>query len=117
MKLADVVASTIFRHTCTIKRAVKAKQDGRFTRETWEEVYKDIPCAISTGGGSSETLNEEYQPVNYTDTLYTRPEIEVKAGDRVYSTVGENHVLYFEAGEGRKYVSHRQTPLFRRGRA
>ena len=111
---ADVLATTYF-DRCTIKRAVKVKE-GAITREEMRAVYSAIPCALSSNSGSANGKNDEYQPIEYEDLLYTRPEIEVRAGDRVEAVVGGDSCIY-EAGQGRRYASHRQTPLKRKGRA
>lgn len=114
MTEADVVATTFY-HTCTVSRSVEV-QDGPFTEWTLQEVYKDIPCAVSSGGGSSLDRTDEYQPVEYTDTLFTRPEIDIRAGDEITADIyGE--IELFTAGAGRKYPSHRQTPIMRKERA
>ena len=114
MKEADILATTYF-DTCTIKRAVKVK-DGAITREEMLAVYSAIPCAVSSNSGSANGKNDEYQPIEYEDLLYTRPDVEVRAGDRVEAVVGGESCIY-EAGQGRRYSSHRQTPLKRKGRA
>lgn len=112
--LADIAAQRYF-HTCTVSRSVEIK-DGPFTRYELQEVYTDIPCAVSTGGGSNLDRTDEYQPVEYTDTLYTRPEIDIKPGDEITADIyGE--IELFTAGAGRKYPSHRQTPVMRKERA
>lgn len=114
MNEADILATTYF-DTCTIKRAVRVK-NGAITREEMQAVYSAIPCAVSSNGGSASGKNDEYQLIEYEDLLYTRPEIEVRAGDRVEAVVGGDSCIY-EAGQGRRYSSHRQTPLKRKGRA
>lgn len=114
MNEADILATTYF-DTCTIKRAVKVKE-GAITREKMVTVYSAIPCAVSSNGGSANGKNDEYQPIEYEDLLYTRPDVEVRAGDRVEAVVGGDSCIY-EAGQGRRYSSHRQTPLKRKGRA
>lgn len=114
MKEADILATTYF-DTCTIKRAAKVK-DGAITREEMRAVYSAIPCAVSSNSGSANGKNDEYQPIEYEDLLYTRPDVEVRAGDRVEAVVGGDSCIY-EAGQGRRYPSHRQTPLKRKGRA
>lgn len=111
---ADIMASTFF-HTCTVKRYSDVK-DGNITRQEYVNVYENIPCAVSTGGGSSANRNDEYQPVEYTDTLYTRPDVEIMAGDEIEATI-YGTVETFTAGYGRQYTSHRQTPIIRKGRA
>lgn len=114
MNEADVLATTYW-HKCTVKRAQKVTEDG-WTREKLVDVYTDIPCAVSTGGGSSEGVNDEYVPVQYEDELFTRPEVQILAGDVIICDIfGET--FEFQAGEGRRYHSHRQTPLIRKERA
>lgn len=114
MTEADIMATTFF-HTCTISRPEPKIIDG-WTQNVLVDKYIDIPCAVSTGGGSGERVNDEYVPVEYEDTLYTRPEVLVLPGDTVTATIWDE-VFLFQAGEGRRYHSHRQTPLMRRGRA
>lgn len=114
MNEADILATTYF-DTCTIKRAVRVK-NGAITREEMQAVYSAIPCAVSSSSGSANGKNDEYQQIEYEDLLYTRPDIEVRAGDRVEAVVGGDSCIY-EAGQGRRYSSHRQTPLKRKGRA
>lgn len=114
MNEADILAMTYF-HTCTIYRPVKHTEDG-ITRQKYQAVYTDIPCAVSSGGGSSEGRNEESQPVEYTDTLFVRPEIDVRAGDKVEAKIYEDRISFLSL-EGRRYPSHRQVPLIYKGRA
>lgn len=111
---ADIMALTFF-HTCTIERVVKYK-DGGFTRERLEPIYTDIPCAVSYGAGSNQGTGEEYQPIDDSEVLYTRPDIIVKAGDAVTAKIYDE-IVKFEAGDGRVYPSHRQTQLRRKERA
>lgn len=114
MTEADVMSLTFF-HSCDIERVEKYK-DGNFTRERLVTVYNDIPCAVSYGAGSNQGTGEEYQPIDDSEVLYTRPEVVVKAGDTVIAKIyGE--IVKFEAGDGRVYPSHRQTHLRRKERA
>lgn len=111
---ADIMASTFF-HTCDIYRFVNVK-DGNITRQELQKIMENVPCACSTGGGSSLDRTDEYQPVEYTDKLYTRPTVEILAGDEVIVTIYDTQES-FTAGQGRCYPSHRQTPLMRKERA
>lgn len=116
MNEADIMALTFF-HTCTIKRSEQEKV-GNITREKMVNTYEDIPCAVSSSGGSNEQPTDEYVPVVYNDTLYTRPDVEVREGDFV---ITKNNVDgsegYYIAGKGVLYPSHRQTPLVAKDRA
>lgn len=114
MTEADIIATTFF-HTCTIQRPPEPDASTIYEEEL-ETVYEDIPCAVSSNGGSSETLNDEYQPVTYTDTLFTRPEIDIRAGDVITAKI-YNDIEIFIAAAGRRYPSHRQTPIIRKERA
>lgn len=115
MTEADVMATTFF-HTCTIRRQTLV-QDGAITRPgEMTVVYENIPCAVSTGGGSQRNQTDEYVPVEYTDTLYTRPDVTVEPGDEITVQI-YNETDVFLSGAGRRYPSHRQTPIMRKGRA
>lgn len=111
---ADIMASTFF-HTCTVKRYSDIKE-GNITRQKYVAVYENIPCAVSYGGGSSAIRNDEYQPIEYTDTLFTKPDVEILAGDEITANIYGTDETY-TAGCGRQYPSHRQTPIMRKERA
>ena len=107
---ADILAQTYY-HTATIKRPTHVTR-GYFDDFKEEEVYNNVPCAISFTQGSIEDLTDTTQPIRYIAKLFARPEIEVKEGDIVISNV-LGHKYEFRAGEGYMYQSHIEVPLIR----
>lgn len=109
---ADILAQTYY-HTCTIKRPMPTKDELGFDSFVFEDVYKNIECAVSFSQGSTSDITDTTQPIMYIATLFTRPEITIEAGDVVEADVfGDAYV--FRAGEGVVYQSHRETPLIRK---
>lgn len=112
---ADILAATYY-HTCTVKRPVPTKDELGFDAFDFEEVYKDIECAVSFSQGSISDITDTIQPIMYIATLFTRPEITIEPGDIIEADVLDNSYEY-RAGEGAIYQSHRATPLIRNDRA
>ncbi|MDY2918053.1 MAG: hypothetical protein SOU08_00165 [Anaerococcus sp.] len=109
---ADVLAETYY-HTCTVKRPKPSKDELGFDSFEFEEVYKDIECAISFAGGSTQDISDTTQPIEYIATLFARPNVIIKAGDWIEADV--LGVPYeFRAGEGVIYQSHIEVPLIRK---
>ena len=109
---ANILAETYY-HTCTVKRAKPSKDELGFDSFEFEEVYKDIECAVSFSQGSSSDITDTSQPIMYIATLFTRPEITIEPGDWILADVLGNS-YEFRAGEGAIYQSHRETPLIRK---
>lgn len=107
---ADILAQTYY-HTCTVKRP-SHKRNKYLDDFVYDEVYKDIACAISFTQGSSEDLSTTTQDIQYIAKLFARPEIEILAGDIIEADV-LGHPYKFRAGEGYWYQSHIEVPLIR----
>lgn len=107
---ADILADTYY-HTCTVKRPKKSAR--KYLDEfVYDEVYKDIPCAISFSQGSSDDLSNTTQEIQYMAKLFAGPEYNILAGDMIYADV-LGHPYEFRAGEGYPYQSHIEVPLIR----
>lgn len=109
---ADILAETYY-HTCTVKRPKPSKDELGFDAFEFEEIYKDIECAVSFSQGSTSDIADTTQPIMYIATLFTRPEITIEPGDWIEADVLGNS-YEFRAGEGAIYQSHRETPLIRK---
>lgn len=107
---ADILAQTYY-HTCTVKRPTH-KRNKYLDDFIDEEVYKDIPCAVSFTQGSKGDLTDTTQVIQYDATLFARPEIDIEAGDIIEADV-LGHAYTFRAGEGYWYQSHITVPLIR----
>lgn len=107
---ADILAQTYY-HTCTVKRP-SHKRNKYLDDFVYDEVYKNIPCAISFAQGSSDDLSTTTQEIQYMAKLFARPEINIEAGDIIEANVLD-HVYVFRAGEGYPYQSHIEVPLIR----
>lgn len=107
---ADILAQTYY-HTCTVKRP-SHKRNKYLDDFVYNEIYKDIACAISFTQGSSEDLSTTTQDIQYMAKLFARPEIEILAGDIIEADV-LGHLYKFRAGEGYWYQSHIEVPLIR----
>lgn len=107
---ADILAQTYY-HTCTVKRPSKSRR--KYLDEfVYDEVYKDIACAVSFTQGSKGDLSDTTQEIQYDATLFARPEIDIEAGDIIEADV-LGHPYVFRAGEGYWYQSHITVPLIR----
>lgn len=106
----DILAQTYY-HTCTVKRP-SHKRNKYLDDFVYDEVYKDIACAVSFTQGSSEDLSTTTQDIQYMAKLFARPEIEILAGDIIEADV-LGHPYKFRAGEGYWYQSHIEVPLIR----
>lgn len=107
---ADIIADTYY-HTCTVKRPVASSR--KYLDEfKYDEVYVDIPCAVSFTQGSKGDLEDTTQKIQYDATLFARPEINILAGDIIEADV-LGHLYEFRAGEGYWYQSHIEVPLIR----
>lgn len=109
---ANILAQTYY-HTCTVKRPIPSKDELGFDSFEFEEIYRDIECAVSFSQGSTSDITDTTQPIMYIATLFTRPEITIEAGDWIESDVLDNSYEY-RASEGAIYQSHRETPLIRK---
>lgn len=107
---ADILAQTYY-HICTVKRP-SHKRNKYLDDFVYDEVYKDMACAISFTQGSSEDLSTTTQDIQYIAKLFARPEIEILAGDIIEADV-LGHPYKFRAGEGYWYQSHIEVPLIR----
>lgn len=114
MNEEQIIASTFF-HSCDISRMFHVKQ-GNITREERKTIASNVPCAVSGGKGSANQSNGEYQPIQYVEELFINKDVDIKAGDLILANVYGEKISYV-AGEGRKYASHQQIPLLRKGRA
>ena len=107
---ADILAATYY-HRATVKRPIHSQK--KYLDEfKYDEVYKDIACAISFTQGSKGDLSDTTQVIQYDATFFARPEIEILAGDIIYADV-LGHAYEFRAGEGYWYQSHIEVPLIR----
>lgn len=114
MDEADILALTYY-NSCNIYRMVHV-EDGPFDDFKRKEIYKDLKCAISFSQGSTQNVTDTVQPIEYTATLFARPEIKTKTGDEVIANV-EGREYKFIAGEEVPYSSHIEVPLMRKDRA
>ena len=114
MSEADILAVT-YLHRCCVFRPVLV-QNGHLDEFQIEEVYLDVPCAVSFSRGSTQGTSDTTQRVEYTAVLFVRPEIDVKPGDQIHALV-EGKEMEFLAGEGAMYPSHNAIPLIRKGAA
>lgn len=110
MNEADILALT-YCHTCIVKRPDFVNADG-FDEYEEVEVYNNIPCAISYSGGSTEGESDTVQHIRYIATLFCRPELDIRAGDKVVATA-QGKVRSYLCGEGVLYASHWEVPLIR----
>lgn len=109
---SNILAETYY-HTCTVKRPKQSIDELGFDSFDYEEVYKDIECAVSFSQGSTSDITDTTQPITYIATLFTRPEITIEAGDWIIADVLGNP-YEFRAGEGVVYQSHIEVPLIRK---
>ncbi len=111
MREADFLAIT-YEHRATVIRPV-LEHSGAFDDFTDTEVYSDLSCAVSFSQGSKDGESDTTQAVEYSSVLFARPEVEILPGDRL--TVDVHGQQYeFLAGEGARYSSHIEIPLFRK---
>lgn len=114
MKEADILAITYY-HKATITRP-QSKKDGVFDVYEDEVVYEDLPCAVSFTKTTSPGPTDTVQPIQYSASLFVRPEINIQAGDEVEANV-YGRIYHFIAGEGAVYPNHCEVPLLRRDQA
>lgn len=115
MNEADILETTYY-HKANVYRPNKTSSNSPFNTFKEETIYNNLKCAISFNGGSTEGETDTYQSISYTALLFARPEIRIKAGDKIKANVfGIEYE--FLAGEGVVYQSHIEIPLIRKDRA
>lgn len=96
-----------YEDTCEVIRAVETEV-GNITKPVEQIVYKDIPCALSTGNSTTyqtETVNK----IDYDVKIFFAPEIEIKAGDKIrLCRLGKEVYKYKNVGETSIYETHQE---------
>lgn len=96
-----------YEDTCDIVRAVE-KENKNITQTEEQTVYTAVPCALSTGNNptsQTETVNN----IQYDAKIFTAPEIEVKAGDKIFlNRLGVKKLLFESVGEPAIYKTHQE---------
>lgn len=111
MNEADIIATTYY-HRARVLRPAFTDDGSVFNTYENKEVYKDLACAVSFSGGSTQGESDTVQAVNYVATLFARPEVDIQAGDIVEADVyGTGYS--FIAGQGVIYPSHIEVPLIK----
>lgn len=93
---------------------------GTYDRQLWAyrpqaggdeaEVYSGVPCALSrtaktaspSPAGEAAILTES----RYALTLYTRPQVWLRLGDRLEISDGAGRIYHARSGESMRYPSH-----------
>lgn len=115
MNEADVLA-ILYEDTCTVVRSSNSTDNDGFDTFGDTIPYENIPCGVDFSRGSTTGLEDVAQPISYLAELYVRPEVDIRAGDKITATV-QGRVYKFTAGEGVYYPSHGQIPLIREDKA
>ncbi|OHW62173.1 hypothetical protein EUAN_12420 [Andreesenia angusta] len=115
MTEAEVLA-TLYTDICTISRSLSGADSDGFDSFSEAVVYDSIQCGVDFTRGSTEGIKDLTQPIAYLAELYVKPDISIKAGDKVVATV-QDRTYKFIAGEGIYFASHGQIPLIREGNA
>ena len=118
MSMDDALAA-LRKDTCTISRNTAVKGLDKITALTYAPVYTDVPCRLSNKSYSRPTQAQgESASIRYDAVLFTRPAVDIQAGDRITVTISASGVVrYYTAGEPMLYPSSLQTGLRRTERA
>ncbi|NLI90193.1 MAG: ABC transporter ATP-binding protein [Epulopiscium sp.] len=90
------------------------------TRETLHEkvlVYEDIPCRLSRKTINNVSSSDINNTIKYEPVLYTNPDIEIKAGSKIFVTQHGVTREYRRSGEPFLYKTHQEIVLQRIDRA
>lgn len=104
--------STLWVGKCTVK---ELSQWTDFMTKTAQMVetptITDEPCRVSYGSSSSANPTETVTIADQEVTLFTRPDIEIKAGSRITVTQNGRTVDYMASGQPKVYSSHQEVAL------
>lgn len=110
MNESEILAKTYF-DVATIKRKEKIKDiESGVTKLEDVSVYENINCAISKND-KAKLISGEVQNINTTFSMFTRPDVIIKAGDTVEVQYENGLSNTFIAGKPFFYKSHSEVPL------
>lgn len=113
MREADILALT-YEDSCTISRKTNAIKDPA-TKQTRQDaciVAENLSCSLSHGSGGGIHFGDGHGSFTKGYLLFCRPEVDIRAGDKVVVTTkaGRTHILW--AGIPAVYAGNSaQTPL------
>lgn len=113
MNEANILAAT-YHDRCAITRPGSEIKDPitKQTSQTLVVVAQDIPCALSSSTGGSIGFTGGYGSYHSGYTLFTRPEVDIRAGDRLLVTTAAKQSYELWAGRPDVFAnSHTETPL------
>ena len=89
---------------CTV--IVRTVSDDPRLEDIEDTIYKDVPCLVDFGSGSTEegTANKATQ----TATLYINPSIKIPTGSKLVITQAGETMEFNKTGVVRPYESHKE---------
>lgn len=99
-----------------IRNTSKQKVNGK-TKYNSEVIYKDEACSVGRDSKSKDNQTTSTNEIEYTEILFTKPEIEIKQGDTIEVTLKNGKVVRYKAGEPNWTSSHQEIILEREDRA
>lgn len=102
--------------TCAIYRRVNTvNPDTKITSQTEQLIVSEVRCALSK---KTNTLNnEKTSSIRNVMTLFTAPEVDIKAGDKIVVTCLSGQIKTCIAADPFIYQSHMEVELTQEGKA
>lgn len=97
----------LYTDTCTIAEFRKVVAPNHTTHTEEVIVHENLPCRVSydTTGYAGDG---EFSSLQLVSKIYIAPEIEVKAGSKIYVTRNGITTIYENSGEPARYVNHQE---------
>ena len=81
------------------------------SKEVWEPVYEEIPCALSRSSNNKPDRQEFHSTTSREMVLFTSPGVELMDHDRVTVITEAGQTFTGITGRTFAYISHGETPF------
>ena len=99
-----------------IRSSSKKKVNGK-TKFTNETIYQSEECSVARDSKSKDGQTDSENSIQYTEVLFTKPDLEIKQGDTIIVTLKNGKIVKYKAGEPNWTSSHQEIILLREDRA